>query len=92
MKPHHQRRLWPPVNRPVHTVESKGTSERVPFRLIQTPCCMTLLCWVNPRLPSYCPECGKSIYPAVKSCVLTHDENATLRVSRFYVTTPRKQA
>lgn len=58
-----------------------ATNERVPFRLIQTPCCSTLLCWVNSRLPSYCPECGKHIYPDVRSCVLVLDETATLRVA-----------
>ncbi len=36
--------------------------ERIHFRLIQTPCCNHLLCWVNPRLPTYCPECGRFIY------------------------------
>jgi hypothetical protein len=38
----------------------------VSFRLIHTPCCHTLLCWVNPRLPNYCPECGQAIYAAIK--------------------------
>jgi hypothetical protein len=38
----------------------------VPFRLIQTPCCSTLLCWVNPRLPNYCPECGQHIFLKLK--------------------------
>lgn len=38
------------------------TNELVPFRLIQMPCCHTLLCWVNPRRPSYCPECGKHVF------------------------------
>lgn len=56
------------------------THERVPFRLIQTPCCSTLLCWVNPRLPSHCPECGKPIYPDVRSCVMLYDSNALLTV------------
>lgn len=35
------------------------TKEMVKFRLFQMPCCGYLLCWVNPRLPTYCPECGK---------------------------------
>jgi hypothetical protein len=39
---------------------------RVEFRLIQTPCCSTLLCWVNPRIPNYCPECGKHIFRELK--------------------------
>lgn len=71
---------------PAKTTLSAST-ERVPFRLIQTPCCETLLCWVNPRLPSYCPECGTGIYPQVKSCVLVHDSQATLRTEPYIVTT-----
>jgi len=39
-----------------------ATREQIHFRYIQMPCCNHLLCWVNPRLPSYCPECGTSIY------------------------------
>lgn len=69
------------------TLESSPTTERVPFRLIQTPCCETLLCWVNPRLPNACPECGKSIYPQVRSCVLVHDPDATLRTTQYRITT-----
>lgn len=37
------------------------TREHIPFRLIRTPCCHHLLCWINPRLPTYCPECGTFI-------------------------------
>lgn len=37
------------------------TREKIEFRLIRTPCCGHLLCWVNPRLPSHCPECGTMI-------------------------------
>lgn len=55
------------------------TTERAHFRLIRTPCCSTLLCWVNPRLPNYCPECGQRTYPEVRGGVLTSDENATIR-------------
>lgn len=55
------------------------TGERVHFRLLQTPCCNALLCWVNPRFPSHCPECGKFIYPAIKGGVLISDDNASLR-------------
>lgn len=40
--------------------------QKVDFRLIHTPCCHTLLCWVNPRLPNYCPECGERIYAQLK--------------------------
>lgn len=56
------------------------STERVPFRLLVTPCCGTALCWVNPRLPTFCPECGTSVYPEIKSCVTLLDENATLKV------------
>ncbi len=56
-----------------------ATNERVHFRLLQTPCCQALLCWVNPRFPSHCPECGRFIYPEIKSNVLISDENASLR-------------
>jgi DNA-directed RNA polymerase subunit RPC12/RpoP len=40
--------------------------ERVTFRYIQCPECGTLLCWINPRLPNYCPECGKHIFVHLK--------------------------
>ena len=56
------------------------TTERVPFRLIQTPCCGTLLCWVNPRLPNNCPECGKFIHADVRAGILVSDPEATLTV------------
>lgn len=56
------------------------TTERVPFRLISTPCCETLLCWVNARLPTYCPECGKLIYMQVKESVRLYDSNAILQI------------
>lgn len=59
------------------------TTERVVFRLIVTPCCSTMLCWVNPRFPTYCPECGKHIYPAVRGCVTLIDDNASLKVAGF---------
>lgn len=40
--------------------------EQVLFRLIRMPCCQHQLCWVNPRLPSYCPECGTAVYMRLK--------------------------
>lgn len=43
-----------------------ATNEPIQFRLIETPCCHTLLCWVNPRVPNYCPECGKYIFAEMK--------------------------
>jgi hypothetical protein len=46
------------------------------FRIIHTECCGSLLCWVNPRLPMYCPECGTRIYPEVKNWVTWRDDNA----------------
>jgi len=60
-------------------VEEAMTWERVHFRLIQMPCCGHLFCNVNPRLPSFCPMCGKGCYSQVKSCVLLSDENAQLK-------------
>ena len=48
-------------------------AEFVPFRLINTPCCNILLCWVNPRLPNYCPECGVRVFMQIKlnpECVI----------------------
>lgn len=38
------------------------SNEKVPFRLIYMACCHVLICWVNPRRPNYCPECGKFIF------------------------------
>jgi hypothetical protein len=55
--------------------------ERVHFRLIQTPCCGQLLCWVNPRLPNYCPECAKPILMKLRtdsSMILVSDDTAWL--------------
>lgn len=53
-------------------------TERIHFKLLVTPCCSALLCWVNPRLPNFCPECGKSIFPEIKSCVTQEDPGAKL--------------
>jgi ribosomal protein S27E len=54
-------------------------NERVHFRLIICPACNHNLCWFNPRLPSYCPECGKHIYPAVRGAIYVSDAKAELR-------------
>jgi len=54
--------------------------QRVVFRLIQMPCCGHLLCWVNPRFPSYCPECGTDIRLTVKQNVMTIDTEAILEI------------
>lgn len=43
------------------------TNEQIKFKLIQMPCCGQLLCWVNPRLPNFCPECGKSVFLNLKA-------------------------
>lgn len=53
-------------------------TERVVFKLISMPCCGHLLCWVNPRWPTYCPTCGKSILAYVKQGVLHSDDEAEL--------------
>lgn len=58
-----------------------SSTERVHFRLLQMPCCNFLACWLNPRLPNYCPECGKRVFPTVRSCVLEDDDKATLKHS-----------
>jgi hypothetical protein len=57
-------------------------SERVHFRVIVMPCCQHMLCWVNPRLPSHCPECGTLVYPTVRGCVSFSDERAMLKHKR----------
>lgn len=54
-------------------------TERVHFRLIQMPCCQHLFCNVNARWPSYCPNCGKYVYPEVKGCASISDDNAILK-------------
>ena len=58
------------------------TNERVTFRLIQMPCCKHQLCWVNPRLPSYCPECGDVLlgYRLGESILIT-DDKAVLQLT-----------
>lgn len=52
--------------------------EKIKFRLIQCPDCSHQLCWVNPRLPNHCPECGEKIFLRLKfegsSILLTDDE------------------
>lgn len=49
-------------------------NEMVQFRLFQMPCCGHMLCWVNPRLPSHCPECGATVLARLKQgdCTLQH--------------------
>jgi hypothetical protein len=53
----------------------------VRFRLFEMPCCGQALCWVNPRLPNYCPECGTNVFIKVKSGEFTCvDSEGELRV------------
>ena len=63
----------------------EAINEHIHFRLIQTPCCGHLLCWLNPRLPTYCSECGKSIFTDLRvqaEKILISDLNAQLRYHR----------
>jgi hypothetical protein len=56
-------------------------NEKVKFRLFQMPCCGHLLCWVNPRLPTFCPECGTKVYLELKTGEYTRilDDNTWMR-------------
>ena len=54
------------------------TVEKVQFRYFVMRCCGHLLCWINPRFPTYCPMCGKRIYPEVKRWSTTLDLEAEL--------------
>lgn len=47
----------------------RGMNEQVIFRYIVMPCCHHQVCWVNPRLPNYCPECGENIMARVREAV-----------------------
>lgn len=61
------------------------TRERILFRFIITPCCKHQLCWVNPRLPTHCPECGEQIYTRLKfemGHILINDDQAWLEYQR----------
>ncbi len=42
-------------------------NELVKFRLFIMPCCSFNLCWVNPRLPTHCPECGTSVLAQLRT-------------------------
>lgn len=53
-------------------------TENVTFRFIIMPCCQQQVCWVNPRLPNYCPECGARVYPQVRGCITVSDNDAVL--------------
>lgn len=57
------------------------TSQVVKFRLFRMPCCGQLLCWVNPRLPNHCPECGNKVFSKLQQdsgYTQVCDESATL--------------
>jgi hypothetical protein len=68
------------------------TTERVKFRLFVMPCCANQLCWVNPRLPTHCPECGERVLLRLRSGEHTVilDDEATLRyvTDKFTVEAP----
>jgi len=57
------------------------STEKVIFRLIRMPCCGYNLCWINPRWPAYCPECGSLVLGKLKDCVLVIDEAALLELN-----------
>jgi hypothetical protein len=56
----------------------KRVFSKVVFHLIPMQCCGQLLCWVNPRFPNYCPECGKYVFPDVRGWPTVVDETARL--------------
>lgn len=59
------------------------TNEMVHFRYIVMPCCGTQLCWVNPRLPNYCPECSVLVFEKVKSAVVYEDTRAGISYNQW---------
>ena len=63
----------------------KRSSEKILFTLIQTPCCSALLCWVNPRMPNFCPECGAAIWLKKRGEHIIHqDDDARLLVAPYF--------
>jgi DNA-directed RNA polymerase subunit RPC12/RpoP len=57
-------------------------TEKVLFRLFVMPCCQHNLCWVNPRLPTFCPECGDRVYMKLRTDgthTMVNDPNAILK-------------
>lgn len=65
-------------------VVNVGVNERIPFRLLHMPCCGHRLCWVSPRLPNHCPECGRHVLLALKTGEHTwiSDDDAWIRYRR----------
>lgn len=60
-----------------------NTIEPVRFRLFQMPCCGHLVCWVNPRDPNFCPECGLRVLMDIRQqpeFTLHTDEQAELHL------------
>lgn len=53
-------------------------SQVVILRVIHMPCCHHQVCWVNPRLPNYCPECGVFIFEKVRAGIMAQYDNALL--------------
>jgi DNA-directed RNA polymerase subunit RPC12/RpoP len=62
-------------------METEATNQQVPFRLFFMPCCKFNCCWVNPRLPNYCPECGERVFMKLRvgDCTMV-DSPAWLRI------------
>lgn len=62
-----------------------ATNEKIQFRLFQMPCCSFLCCWVNPRLPTHCPECGKHVLMQLRTGQYTRiqDDDAWLRINGY---------
>lgn len=56
-------------------------TEQVKFRLYDMPCCGHSLCWVNPRPPTFCPECGRLVFDKLKGRELVIDDEAILRLT-----------
>jgi hypothetical protein len=48
-------------------VSEVATTEKLQFTLFEMPCCKHLLCWVQPRMPAYCPSCGASVMIQLRS-------------------------
>lgn len=57
----------------------KTYHERVEFKLYRMPCCGHLLCWVNPRKPTFCPQCGEQVFLSLTGdCIMVLDFDAQL--------------
>jgi hypothetical protein len=66
--------------------------QRVYFKLIVCPHCAMMICWVNPRRPNYCCECGGRMpYPLGES-VRYSDDDAELVIHVEYEKTTLSDA